>query len=163
MDGCRRIVDSLLSAQNDDGGWDMTLGWYRALSPLHLGITMSGLSHYHRLTGDSRVRASLIQAADALLEKASRPDGGLIYVTAPGYRWNYYSGVEIEALGDVWELTGEIKYLEAGWLAHRHALGAWGLHIAASPRTLSLASPWRGNLRYMYWADRAGLLTDLAI
>ena len=164
MEGCRRIVDNLLATQHEDGAWGMTLGWHRALSALHLGITLTGLSLYHQRSGDERVRESLIRVADALLDHASYPDGGLKYVTAPGHRRDYYSGVEIESLGYVWELTGDIRYLEAGWLGHRYTLGAWGPGVVAtSSKAVPLASPWRGNLRYMFWADKAGLLTDLSV
>jgi hypothetical protein len=161
MDACQRVLDALLPAQHEDGGWGLRLGWYRGLAPMQLGITLTGLAQYHQRTGDERVRESLIRLADALCDHATYPDGALMYITVPGHRWNYYSGLEFESLGYVWELTGDTRYLEVGWLGHRRALGGWGLWAGTSTRTLSLASPWRGNLRYMYWADQAGLLTDL--
>lgn len=163
LTACRRIVDALLKDQGDDGAWGMWCGWYRGLSPLHLGIALTGLSRYHQLTGEERVRESLIRAADAMLQHCTFPDGALIYVTAPGFRWNYYSGVAFESLGYVWQLTGDQRYLEAVWLGHRHALGAWGVGAMATLTGTTLADWWRGNLRYMYWADQAGLLRDLSV
>jgi len=159
--GARRVTEALLDAQGDDGGWGLWLGWCRGLSALHLGIAMTGLTRYHQLTGDERAREGLIRAADALLDHCSFPDGGMTYVAARGYRRSYYSGVAFESLGYVWHLTGDRRYLQAGWVGHRHALGSWGLRGISSLTGTALADWWRGNLRYMYWADQAGLLTDL--
>ena len=81
------------------------------------------------------------------------------------------SGTGFESLGYAWHLTSESRYLQAGWVGHRHALGAWGVTgiVHGTPRWVTsltgttLADWWRGNLRYMYWADQAGLLTDLPV
>jgi len=98
-----------------------------------------------------------------LLQNCSFADGGMVYVQAPDYRMSFYSGVAIESLGYVWQLTGDARYLQAGWVAHRHALGAWGLRTMTTFIGTTLADWWRGNLRYMYWADRAGMLTDVPV
>ncbi|MCC7354986.1 MAG: hypothetical protein IT330_14675 [Anaerolineae bacterium] len=161
LDGCRRIAENLLANQGEDGAWDMWWGdWQRILSPLHLGITLTALCRYHQMTGDERVKRSLVRAADAMLTECAHPDGALMYVTRPGYRWNYYLGSAIESLGYVWQLTGNQRYLQDGWLAHRQNFAN-----SRSPSLTGavLAYSWRGNLRYMYWADRAGLLTDLSV
>jgi len=156
--GARQIVDALLAAQGEDGGWDMWFGWRRCLSALHLGITLTALSRYHALTGEARVRAALLRAADALVARCAFPEGVLIYVDAPGYRWNYYSGVAFEALGYAWALTDDLRYLRAARLAHRRALAR---DRRRPLNGAGLADLWRGTLRYLYWAERAGLLADL--
>jgi hypothetical protein len=160
--GARRIAESLLENQGADGAWGMWVGsgWYRGVCPLHLGITLTGLSRYHRLTGDERVRESIVRAADAMLDTCTFPDGAPIYITDPkyGYRWSHYFGTDIESLGYVWELTGDVRYLEAGRVTHRHNMGDRWLS-AFSAR--AFAYTWRGNLRYMAWADKAGMLVDL--
>ena len=158
LEGCRRIVDALLAAQLDDLDWGLRLGWRRALAPMHLGIVITGLGRYHQLSGDERARTSLIRAADLMLEKCTRPDGALMYVDNPGWRWNYYSGVAYESLGYVWSLTGDLRYLQLGHLGHRRGLSSTGMSVLTGT---TLADWWRGNLRYLYWADRAGVLTDL--
>lgn len=156
--GCRRIVDALLASWDEDEDWGLWLGWHHSLSPLHLGVVGTGLARYHVLTGEERARQAVLRAADVMLSKCTHPDGALMYVDNPGWRWNYYSGVAYEPLGYAWQLTGDVRYLQAGWRSHRHNL-----------RTLDgltgtvLADWWRGNLRYMHWADRAGLLTDLPV
>jgi hypothetical protein len=73
------------------------------------------------------------------------------------------SGTGFESLGYAWHLTGESRYLQAGWVGHRHALGAWGIRGMTSLTGTTLADWWRGNLRHMYWADQAGLLTDFSV
>ena len=152
-------MDALLAAQaKGDEEWGLWLGWHRSLAPMHLGIVGTGLSRYHQLTGDERAKQSLLRAADVMLAQCTHPDGSLMYVDNPGWRWNYYSGVAYESLGYAWELTGDRRYLEAAWLAHRRGLTSRGMSMLTGT---ALADWWRGNLRYMYWADKAGLLTDL--
>ena len=160
LQGCRRIVDALVASQTDDLEWGLHLGWHRSLAPMHLGIVMTGLAHYDQLSNDERARASLVRAAHAMLEHCTYPDGALMYVDNPGWRWNYYSGVAYESLGYVWSLTGQTRFLQLGWLAHRRCLTSTGLSQMTGT---TLADWWRGNLRYMAWADQAGLLTDLEI
>ncbi len=79
-----------------------------------------------------------------------------MYVDNPGWRWHFYSGVAYESLGYVWALTGDTRYLRAGWVSHRRNLA-----IAPGLIGTTLADWWRANLRYMGWADQAGMLTDL--
>lgn len=156
--GARQIVDALLATWVEDEDWGLWLGWHRSLSPLHLGIVGTGLAHYHALTGEVRASQAVLRAADVMLSKCTHPDGSLMYVDNPGWRWNYYSGVAYESLGYAWQLTGDLRYLRAGWRSHRRNLATGSGLIGTT-----LADWWRGNLRYMAWADRAGLLTDLPL
>jgi hypothetical protein len=157
--GCRRIVDALLAIWKDDEDWGLWLGWHRSLSPLHLGIVTTGLSHYHQLSGDERARDAILRATDIMLSRCAFPDGALMSVDNYGWRWNYFSGVTFESLGYAWHLTGDRRYLQAGWLGHR-----WNLRqIPPALTGIGLADMWRGQLRYMYWADQAGMLKDMEI
>jgi rhamnogalacturonyl hydrolase YesR len=79
----------------------------------------------------------------------------LWYINAPGYRWNYACGVIIESLGYVWGLTGDQRYLELGWNSFKTEMAV------TAPTGTTLVDSWRGLLRYMYWSDRVGFLTDL--
>jgi len=163
MAGCQRIVESLVAVQDREDVWTQEMvGWHRSYSALHLGVIITALSNYHRLTGDDQAHGLLMELGDVFLQRCSFPDGSMVYVTVPFRRWNYYSGLSFESLGYLWELTGDVRYLRLGWLAHRQQLGAWGPQGPISFKTASLASAWRGNLRYMHWADQAGLLTDLS-
>jgi len=161
--GCQRIVDALLKAQHEGGGWDIWLGLYRAVSAFHQGIVLTGLSRYHLLTSDERVQEPLIRAANAILEQGTYRDGAMMIGSAPSYRQPFYGGVVWESLGYVWQLTGDDKYLRAAWFAHCHALGTRGLRGDGSETGTALANRWRANLRYMFWADKAGLLEDIPI
>jgi hypothetical protein len=163
MAGCQRILEALVEVQNRSDVWTQEqAGWHRSYSALHLGVIITALSNLHRVTGDERAHDLLIRLGDIFLRQCSFPEGTMVYVTVPFRRWNYYSGLSFESLGYLWELTGDERYLRLGWLAHRHELGAWGASGPIPFRTASLASAWRGNLRYMHWADQAGLLTDLS-
>ncbi len=78
-----------------------------------------------------------------------------------------------ESLGHAWELTGDDKYLRLGlrdlsdnmtstipatstvtMLAVKHG------HEVVRSTGVKMSIPWRENLRFMYYADRAGFLQD---
>jgi hypothetical protein len=162
LDGSQRIVDALVTHQLDDGTWSQEMGWYRSAGAMQLGVTITALGAYHRSTGDERCRKSLVRAADGLLQLCTAAEGTLVFHSVPYRRWNYHSGVAFEGLGYVWELTGDTRYLRAGWLGHRSSLGAWPFRGPPSAGDMALSIAWRGNLRYMYWAEQAGLLRDLS-
>ena len=156
LEPCHRIAQGMLDQQHPDGSWDLWLGWYNGnFTPLQIGIALTGLCRYHQVTGSELARAGLLKAAEAFLEKCSFPEGMLWYINAPGYRWNYACGVIIESLGYVWGLTGDQRYLDLGWNSFKTEMAV------TSPTGTTLADSWRGLLRYMYWSDRAGFLTDL--
>ncbi len=132
------------------------LGWYNGNQcPMQTGIGLTGLARYHQLTQDERALRSMIKGANAMVEDYTFPEGVLRYINAPKYRWNYYGTFIIEALGYIWNLTSDNRYLDIGKrllynsLKNTQATGS------------ALAGNWRGTLRYMYWADRAGVLKDL--
>ena len=156
LEPCHRIATGMLDQQHPDGTWDLWLGWYNGnYTPLQIGIALTGLCRYYQITSCERARGGLLNAAQAFLEKCSFPEGMLWYINAPGYRMNYVSGVIIESLGIVYELSGNQRYLELGWTSFKAEMAI------SKPTGTNIASSWRGLLRYMYWSDRAGFLTDL--
>lgn len=153
---CRKIGEAVIQLQNPDGSWDLYLGWYNGnFTPLQIGIGINGLARYHKLTGDRRAEEAMSRAALALVNNCVYPEGNLFYINAPGYRWNYYATCITEGLGYVWNLTKDERILK---------IGERSLYKTLSSTTAtgtSIAESWRGMLRYMYWADKAGILRDL--
>lgn len=156
LDACEKLAEGIMKSQNEDGTWDLMLGWYNGNQcPMQTGIGLTGLARYHQLTQDERALRSMIKGADSIVEECTFPEGVLRYINAPKYRWNYYGTFIIEALGYIWNLTSDNRYLDIGKrllynsLKNTQATGS------------ALAGNWRGTLRYMYWADRAGVLKDL--
>jgi len=152
----KRIAEAVMNLQNPDGSWDLYIGWCNGrFAPLQIGIALSGLARYHQITGDPRALNSMILGANALIERCSFPEGVLCYINAPGYRWNYYATCIIEALGYIWGQTNNSGIL---------ALGERSLYRSLSSMEgngTTLAESWRGMLRYMYWAEKAGNLKDI--
>lgn len=69
--------------QRTDGSWrwsdDAWIG--DAMQPFHVGLLLEGMIAVHRLTGDTRVRASIIKGAEAIY---------LVGYNANGWRGSYY-------------------------------------------------------------------------
>jgi hypothetical protein len=125
------------------------------INPLQSGIALTGLCRYHQVTGSECAKEGLLKAVQAFLEKCIYPEGLLWHINARGYRWNYACGLIIESLGYVWGLTGDQRYLVLGWNSFKVEMAV------NAPTGTTLADSWRGLLRYIYWSDRAGFLTDL--
>jgi hypothetical protein len=152
---CREIVEAVAAFQREDGNWTMELGFHQGVAPLQTGTLLTGLMHYHRVTGEDRGREIFLRGIDGFLAAARYPDGAFMYVTTPGYRQIYYSGMTLESFGYAYHLTGDAAYLHAGLSTLRH-----GLFDAAHGGGPSLGGHWRGILRFMYWCDQAGVLRD---
>ena len=174
LEACRKIAGAVLEQQDPDGGWRMQIGFRRAVSPMHVCILLAGLAKLHRLTDDESVRDTFLKGMDWVYEKGHFPDGTLHYVDHPdpGYRRSRYGGDLRESFGYAYHLTGDTRYIEMGlrdnqWKFGLDCLrGSWSFGITQDLRLVmvfgsSLAADYRGNLRFLYWADRAGLLKDL--
>ena len=74
---------------------------------------------------------------------AVTPDGSWVYVTTPDYRNTYRSDTPLEPFGYAYRVTGDRGLVETG-------LKGW-------TRSLDL----RASLRFLWAADRAGLLEDI--
>lgn len=156
LSACKAIGENIIETQHPDGSWDLYLGWYQgSYTPLQIGIGLNGLAHYHALTGDPRAEKALINGARCMIEKCKYPEGILCYINAPGYRWNYYATCIIEALGYIWNLCGDKEILEVGRRSLYRALSTM------TGNGTMIAESWRGMLRYMYWAEKAGMLKDI--
>ncbi len=174
LEGCRKIVHAVQGQQREDGGWLIKVGFRQAISPMHVCILLAGLRKVHELTGDESVRETFLKGMDWVYAKGRFPDGTLRYIDHPdpAFRRSRYGGDLREAFGYAYHLTGDPKYIEMGLVNNKWAFGvdclrgSWMFGITQDLRLVmvfgsNLASEYRGNFRFLYWADRAGLLKDL--
>lgn len=159
LEGCRRIVSSVAAAQRPEGYWTIMLGFAPAFCPWQNTVLLTGLGRFHQLTGDSQARALFLTGMRAVVELGRHPDGAFMYIDAPDYRWSYYSGLTREPFGYAYHLTGEVIFLKAA--LHRANRWFWATDPGRGPANGNHISAWRGHMRFLYWADRAGLLKDL--
>lgn len=154
LDCICKIATAVMDLQNQDGSWDLFIGWYNGTKvPLQIGIGINGLIRYYQLTGDKRALQAITKAAEKLMNDTF-PEGNMMYIDAPGYRWNYLSPVILEGLGFLWELTGDVKYLKFAESSFRSCMNEMSLNGTA------IAYNWRYLLKYLYWLDQAGLINS---
>ena len=174
----RTIVESFVDGPDPveangglSGGWG-PIPYQQAVMG---SVAATGLACHHRIFGDDLSRGLLLRICDWLCSDAVRTPEGL-YLSMPGNDTSMsYAGHSNyrESLGYAWELTGDEKYLEAG-------LRDLPENMASTIPTASIATMltakyghevvvstgdrmsihWRENLRFMDYADRAGLLRD---
>ncbi|MCC6443173.1 MAG: hypothetical protein IT210_06925 [Armatimonadetes bacterium] len=139
------------------------------------GIAAAGMARYHHILPDALSREIYLKMCDYLTGDDPRTPEGLplampgneTYMAYPSHAMVY------EGLGLAWELTGDTRYIEAGLrdlpenmasttpqdglntpMRIRHG---WEI-VRATGDSISLA--WRNALRFLYYADKAGLLRD---
>ena len=93
LKAARIIVQQVADGQSEEtGGWDHPLypneDKHRPVcvggKPWMVGIILSGLAAYHRVTGEKRVEQMIIRGADWIIEKGwVEEDGGFVYMTCP--------------------------------------------------------------------------------
>ncbi len=157
LDCIKKIAAAVMDLQKEDGSWDLIIGWYDGTKvPLQIGIGINGLIRYYQLTGDERALQSINKAAEKLVNDTS-PEGTMMYMDVPGYRWNYIAPVVLEGLGFLWGLTGNEKYLKFSEGSYRASLNEKSMNGTA------IAYTSRYLLKYLYWLDRTGVLEDLPL
>lgn len=140
----RRIFEALAAAQGPEGGWSMELGFHTGHCPFQVGIGLTGVGRYHEVTGDGEAREVLLRGMAFLAGDGMRfPDGAWVYATTPDYRLTYRSDTPLEPFGYAYRITGDRRLIEAG-------LRGW-------TQSLDL----RASLRFLWAADKAGLLEDI--
>lgn len=140
----RRVFEALRGAQEANGGWSMELGFHIGHCPFQVGIGLTGIGRYHEATGDEEARDAFLKGMAFLAGEGMRfPDGAWVYATTPDYRITYRSDTPLEPFGYAYRITGDRGLIEAG-------LRGW-------MRGLDL----RASLRFLWAADKAGLLEDV--
>ncbi len=138
-------------------------------------IAGTGLAYAHQTFEDPLSRDLFLRVCDWLASEAVRTPEGL-YLSMPGNEtsMSYVACSDLrESVGYAWELTGDEKYLQLGLRDLRTNMVSTRPLVGTTPpmRTRSgfevihstgdsISILWRDNLRFMAYADRAGLLRD---
>lgn len=163
--------DPLMADGGIRGGWG-PVPYQQAVMG---SIAATGLAYYHQTFCDKQSRELFIRICDWLASDAVRTPEGL-YVANPGNEtamaYAAYSNLR-EGLGYAWELTGDEKYLQLGLRDIKENMASTipptstltPLRVKESYEVVrstgvKMSTPWRENLRFMYFADKAGLLKD---
>jgi len=177
-DAATAIVESFADGPDpleEDGGLSGGWGPIPYQQAVMGSIAALGLTYYHQTFGDELSRELLLRIYDWLASDAVRTPEGL-YLSMPGNEtsMSYVACSDLrEGLGYAWELTGDEKYLRLGlrdieenMTSTIPNLGLYaplttkhGYEVVQSTGT-RISIPWRENLRFMHYADRAGLLRD---
>jgi len=176
LDTARRIIHSSMDQQNEDGSYyTHQLGFHDSKCPMQMTIYATGITYYLRCVEDEEAARCLLRILDWRIQDGCFPDGTNLYVDHWDYRRSRSGGDLREPLGCAYALTGDDKYIRFGMVDHERCFAgfgsqmlnawAWGInhrldHICTIMGH-AIALDWRGNFRFMYWADKAGLLEDL--
>ena len=145
LKGIQKVAQALIEAQHENGGWPIVFWFHVGYCPFQIGIALTGLMRAHQLTGDEAIQRAFLKGMDFLAGEAMRfPDGAWCYVTAPEYRSSYTSHTPLEPFGYAYALTRNPWYIQQGLIHYGEGLDL------------------RADLRFLYWADRGGMLHDVS-
>lgn len=135
-------------------------------SVLGRGVIGQALAHYHRLTGDQRAWDMLVKVMD--LAKETTLSGEGMGTKTSLLRRNYYAPGEsdfiLEPLGYLWECTGDPEWMRLGILNFKLAM-VQRSHSTGIPSGVPQCSaePFRHWPPFLHYADRSGMLQDVAV
>lgn len=79
-----------------------------------ISIAVASLMRYYRIRPQEKIKAMILRAVDDLVENARLDNGLFYYKELPSLKRFGNNPIILEALTIAYELTGNIKYLEAG-------------------------------------------------
>ncbi len=79
-----------------------------------ISIAVASLMRYYRVRPQEKIRAMILKAVDDLLQNARLDNGLFYYKELPSLKRFGNNPIILEALTIAYELTGEVRYLEAG-------------------------------------------------
>lgn len=82
--------------------------------PFMISIAVGSLMRYYREFPDEKVKSMILHAVDDMLENCVTEHGYFYYKELPSLSKVGNSPLILEALAIAYELTGEVKYIEAG-------------------------------------------------
>jgi hypothetical protein len=176
-DTARIIMESFAEGPDpleENGGCSGGYGPIPGQQAVMGSVAATGLAYYHQTFGDPMSRRLFLRLCDFLASEDVRSPEGL-YLPMPGNETCMshvtYSMLR-ESIGYAWELTGDEKYLRTGLrdieeymvstvpLAARPLAGTKGGYSVVRSTGSSISGQWRDNLRFFWYADKAGLLED---
>jgi hypothetical protein len=144
------LVDLLEVWQDEEGRWRDQIGSHNCgATPFMLSSVLQGLALYHRASGDERARRMLLDGGRFLARRGRTVEGIFYYKESPVSDNPHASTVMLlEPLAEVYEESGDVQVLEAGYRLFR-----W-LVDAGSVATYMV----KDLIAYMPLLDRLGLL-----
>ena len=117
LDTAHVVAERVLERQRDSGGWErmMMPGHCYCDPPRHMGnaafmvgVLMAGLKRYHQITGNPRVRRSVVRAAHYVIDSYWVAETRTFRYTNCPHIWVHASmnPQMIEGLGYAWRLSG---------------------------------------------------------
>jgi hypothetical protein len=82
--------------------------------PFMISIAIVSLMRYYRIDPQERIKGMILRAVDDLLENCITETGLFYYKELPSLQRQGTNTIILEALSIAYELSGEIRYLEAG-------------------------------------------------
>lgn len=82
--------------------------------PFMISIAVVSLMRYYRIDPQERIKGMILRAVDDLLENCITETGLFYYKELPSLTRQGSNPIILEALSIAYELTGDIRYLEAG-------------------------------------------------
>lgn len=168
---CETLLDWLEQWMEEDG--DFVYEYFSDLiqgekggSILGRGVIGQALAYYHRVTGSERAWALLVKSIDLALDKLFTPEG--LGMKTSFLRRSYFAPGEsdfiLEALGYLWECTGETRYMEMALrnfkLAFIQRDPIKGSYAGVAGAACELMRMWPP---FLYYAEKSGMLEDLTL
>ena len=172
------MIHHVLPKQAEDGSWYLPFyGFRNVRCPFQSTIFAAGMMYYLRAADDEPVKRALLKFCDWRVRDGIMPDGSVYYYEHWDYHRSRYGGDLREPLGFAYALTGDLKYIEHGMADHERCfagslqdlVSGWAWEFNPQTKRIVkvfghvIAMNWRGNLRFMYWAHKAGKLRDLPV
>ncbi len=112
---CNWIVEQFKLWRDKYGAW---LAPYTDNTVIRVGFMISvavgSLMRYYRVFPDESLRKMILEAVDDLVENARNAYGLFYYKDLPSLRRNGNNALLLESMYIGYELTGDVKYLQAG-------------------------------------------------
>ena len=168
---CDAILDWLEQWMEEDG--DLVYAYAGPIveggkggSILGRGVICQALAHYHRMTGNPRAWRLLLACMELGKKSLFTPEG--LGVKTSILRRNYYAPGEsdfiLEALGYLWEQTGDEAWMRLGLLNFKLAViqrdPIKGTHMGVGG---GACEPYRFWPPFLYYAEKSGMLEDLRV
>jgi hypothetical protein len=113
-----------------------------------IAVAMGSLSRYYKVFPSEELREMLLTAADDLVENCLLPTGVFLYKELPSLNRLGNNTLILEAMTIAYDLTGDIRYLQAGLPTFRMSVSmsdsVMGRKIAAEGTVILQGSPTKG-------------------
>lgn len=118
---CYTIIDQFKEWYNTYDGWlapytDHTL----VRVPFMIAIAVGSLMRYYKIKPEKSLKTMILSAVDDMIDNCRLPSGLFFYKELPSLQRPSFNCLVLEALAFAFELTGDVKYLEAGVMTYKY-------------------------------------------